>query len=112
MQGSQSQEHNPCDDYLDTILPEPGQPQPKEEFRAKQLLFTGSQARCLGLYQCSRRCCYCLRLQNIDGCVSLRFPRDVRGAVSLIFEASSTGARGEKCFLWLTGQPSKGHQLY
>lgn len=47
----------------------------------------------------------------MDG-VSLRFPRDIMGAISLIFEASRTGARGEKCFLWLTGQSSEGHQLY
>lgn len=26
-----------------------------------------ARAQCLGLYQCSRRCCCCLRLQNIDG---------------------------------------------
>lgn len=26
-----------------------------------------ARAQCLGLYQCSRRCCYCLRLQSIDG---------------------------------------------
>lgn len=47
--GALYQEHNPCDDYLDTILTEPGEPEPKEEFRAKQLLFTGSQSMVSGL---------------------------------------------------------------
>lgn len=43
------QEYNPRDDYLDTILTEPGEPEPKEKCRAKQLLFTGSQSTVSGL---------------------------------------------------------------
>lgn len=64
-----------------------------------------ARAQCLGLYQCSRRCCYCLTLQNIllvlmDG-VSLRFPRDAMGAISLISEGPCAAAWGEKRLLWL-----------
>lgn len=47
--GASYQEYDPCDDYLDTILTEPGEPEPKEKFRAKQLLFTGSQSIVSGL---------------------------------------------------------------
>lgn len=47
--GALYQEYNPQDDYLDTILTEPGEPEPKEKFRAKQLLFTGSRSTVSGL---------------------------------------------------------------
>lgn len=36
----------------------------------------------------------------MDG-VSLIFPRDVVGAISLISEGSCIAAQGEKCLLWL-----------
>lgn len=47
--GTLYQEYNPLDDYLDTMLTEPEEPEPKEKFRAKQLLFTGSQSTVSGL---------------------------------------------------------------
>lgn len=90
--GALYQEHNPCDDYLHTILTEPGSLSQKKNLELNSFCLQEARAQCLGLYQCSRRCCYCLRLQNIDGWKSLRFPRDVMGAISLISEASCTGA--------------------
>lgn len=60
------QEYNPCDDYLDTILTEPSLSQ-KKNLELNSFCLQEARAQCLGLYQCSRRCYYCLRLQNIDG---------------------------------------------
>lgn len=43
----------------------------------------------------------------MDG-VSLRFPRDAVGAISLISEASCMAAQGEKCLLWLNWTIKQG----
>lgn len=47
--GALYQEHNPCDDYLDTILTEPGSLSQKKNLELNSFCLQEARAQCLGL---------------------------------------------------------------